>query len=205
MEEVATAARTSPPDWQKQLRNTLPQLEEDNRGAKNRIFGCKGWGRGMERQRCSGQDRRQPLVVQLWPSESDWTTTTHNQRCRDVGRAQWVGSAGHTLGGCSPGLHGQASAGEAAVPAQREHGDPGKELQGDPLTLFWGWAPQELPRLFKDLRSRAWGPGLDRASVAQLWAQETTHSTGISTWITKSLASGGVLFHFSKIKKTSGI
>ena len=111
MVEVATTASTSPPEWQKQLWNTLPQLEEDNRGAKNRISACKGWGRGMERQKCSGQDRGQPLVVKLWPSESDWTTT--NQRCRDVGRAPWVGSAGHTLGGCSPGLHSQDSAGEA--------------------------------------------------------------------------------------------
>ena len=37
------------------------------------------------------------------------------------------GLTGHILGGCSPGLWGQAPEGEGAAPAWREHGDPGRE------------------------------------------------------------------------------
>lgn len=49
-------------------------------------------------------------------------------------RKDVVGPAGHTFSGCSPGRHGQDSAGGVAAPAQGEARSPGRGAAGSPTT-----------------------------------------------------------------------
>lgn len=196
MEEIATTASTSPPEANKNNSKTPPTAwRGQQRGQEHGSLVAKD-GRGMKRQRYSGQDRGQPLVVKLWPSGGDWTMTTHNQLyqgCREE-HGGWAQLATPSVSAAEVSMVRPLPR-EVAIRcggARWPRRAAGRPRTGPILRV----GLTGTPRLFKDLQSQAWGPELDRASVAQLWAQETTHSTGISTWITKSLASGEFCLFF---------
>ena len=100
MVEVATTASTSPPEWQKQFWNTLQQRGQEQDLCLQRM----GEGHGEAEVLWSGQRAASGgQAVTFW----EWLPT------RDAGLLGGHGGWAQLATACSPGLHGQDSAGEA--------------------------------------------------------------------------------------------
>lgn len=149
---------------------------EDGRAFRSEISkssGSSAWhdsgqsehgARRAHRQSCllvSG-DRPKPSWVALG-------TPTRNAICWE----STVGSAGHTLSGCSPGHHGQASVGKVAAPVWGEVPDLGGELQGLPQPHTEGGTTGGVMALLRPKTSvpQSWGPGQPGGPAQPVWQQ----------------------------------
>lgn len=83
------------------------------------------------------------------------------------------GSASHTLDGCSPGHHGQASVGKVAAPVRGEVPDLGGELQGLPQPHAEGGATGGAMALLRPKTNvpQSWGPGQPGGPAQPVWQQ----------------------------------